>query len=85
MEQFTGHGKIAKQNIKTKVVHSESKSAWNVISESIGNKYKIARVPYVCVDSEHITDRQRIQALEHAKFISYCFNHSDEIAKLINP
>lgn len=63
--------------IKTKVVHSQTKSAWNVIGENLGGKYKIARVPYVCVENENVTDRNRIEAFEHATFISYCFNLSD--------
>jgi len=33
--------------IRTKVVHSQSKSAWNVISTMAGMKNKIARVPYL--------------------------------------
>ena len=32
--------------IKTKVVHSQTKSAYNVVGTSLGNKYKIARIPY---------------------------------------
>lgn len=31
--------------MKTKVVHSESKLAWNVVGTQCGRKYKIARVP----------------------------------------
>jgi hypothetical protein len=31
---------------KWKVVHSQSKNAWNVINTSLGCKYKIARFPY---------------------------------------
>jgi len=65
--------------IKTKVVHSQTKSAWNVIGESIGKKYKIARVPYLIIDNVELTERNRLEAFSHAEFISYCFNHSDLI------
>ena len=55
-------------NIKTKVIHSESKLSWNVVSTKLGSKYKIARVPYY-------TEHDKQEALEHAKFISQCFNN----------
>lgn len=70
-------------NIKTEVVHSESKDAWNVIGKSLGKKHKIARVPYlICGDNESDT-KQRTEALLHADFISSCFNKSDEIIKIL--
>jgi len=65
--------------IKTKVVHSQTKSAWNVIGATLGDKYKIARIPYLCTDSENIYNINRIEAFEHAEFISHCFNNSDDI------
>ena len=65
--------------IKTRVVHSQTKSAWNIIGAGLGGKYKIARVPYLVADDQEISDRNRIEAFEHAEFISYCFNHSDII------
>lgn len=65
--------------IITKVIHSQSKSAWNVVGEKLGGKYKIARVPYVTIGDETLDTRNRIEALEHADFISWCFNHSTEI------
>lgn len=66
--------------IKTKVVHSQSKTAWNVIGEQLGGKYKIARIPYLVVDdSEILTTKNKHEALVHAQFISQCFNHSDRI------
>lgn len=67
--------------IKTRVVHSQTKSAWNIIGEKLGGKYKIARVPYVCINDQYVTDKNRVEAFEHAEFISYCFNHSDAICK----
>lgn len=65
--------------IKTRVVHSQTKSAWNIVGESLGGKYKIARVPYLVMDNQELSERQRVEAFEHATFISYCFNKSDEI------
>ena len=63
------------KKINTKVVHSESKSAWNVVGTELGGKYKIATVPYVTVDDEILTACFRKDALEHANFISKCFNN----------
>lgn len=66
--------------ITTKVKHSESKNAWNVIGARAGGKYKIARVPYLVIDDSEITNtREKAEALEHAMFISFCFNNSDRI------
>lgn len=61
--------------IKTRVVHSESKFAWNVIGTDNGSKYKIARVPYICTGQNETLDiREKQEAYEHAVFISTCFN-----------
>jgi hypothetical protein len=70
-------------NIKTKVVHSESKTAWNVIGTSLGRKYKIARCPYLITNNEIIDTIEKSEALSHAKFISQCFNKSDAIVPLL--
>jgi len=70
---------MALPKIQTRVVHSESKHAWNVIGTELGTKYKIARVPYeVIVNSQVLTDRQKQEAYEHAVFISSCFNAAYE-------
>lgn len=67
-------------NIKTTVVHSKSKAAWNVIGTRLGGKYKIARIPYVIVGSSEIeTAKNKQEALVHAQFISQCFNNADKI------
>lgn len=69
-----------KEKINTNVVHSQSNNAWNVIGTKLGSKYKIARVPYIEVENNEIlTNRYKAEALEHALFISYCFNNSDKI------
>jgi hypothetical protein len=66
--------------IKTQVKHSESKNAWNIIGTRAGGKYKIARVPYLVIDDSEITNtREKAEALEHAMFISFCFNNSLKI------
>lgn len=68
--------------IKTRVVHSQTKSSWNIVGENLGCKYKIARVPYLVLDNQELSDRNRIEAFEHAAFISYCFNKSDSICEI---
>ena len=70
--------------IKTKVVHSQSNSAWNVIGTTLGGKYKIARCPYVTMEDEILTKRNRQEARQHAEFISFCFNHSTDIINEIH-
>lgn len=67
--------------IKTRVAHSESKSAWNVIGTDLGSKYKIARCPYMVTDDDILNEREKKEAFEHAEFISWCFNNSDNIIK----
>lgn len=70
-------------SIKTKVVHSQTKSAWNVVGVyPLGGKYKIARVPYLVIADEKINERNKAEALNHAEFISYCFNCSDTICNI---
>ncbi len=68
-------------NIKTKVVHSKTNPAWNVVGTSLGEKYKIARIPYVVSEVMEVLDQTRDEAFEHAEFISTCFNNSDLIIK----
>ena len=61
--------------IQTTVKHSLSKPAWNIVGVMPGGKYKIARVPYLVVeDDEILNTRNKAEALEHAMFISKCFN-----------
>jgi hypothetical protein len=66
-------------NIKTKVVHSQTKPAWNIVGIKIPGKFKIARIPYVFCGNEILDERERKEAFEHAEFISYCFNNSEII------
>ena len=69
---------------KTKVVHSLSKDAWNVIGTQLGRKYKIARIPYFICGNTAIDDQEKNEALFHAEFISACFNNSGLIIPFIN-
>ena len=69
--------------IQTKVVHSKSKAAFNIVGKNLGCKYKIARIPYLVMDNEVINEREKKEAFEHAEFISWCFNNSDKIKTLI--
>lgn len=65
------------EKIRTRVVHSVSKSAWNVVGTLVSSKYKIARVPYhVIEDNEILTTQNKAEALAHATFISNCFNNN---------
>lgn len=63
------------ETMKTEVKHSDSKSAWNIVSVESGGKYKIARVPYFIFDNDKaLTEKNINEAFEHALFISKCFN-----------
>lgn len=73
--------------MKTRVVHSNSKTAWNVIGEIPGGKYKIARIPYQHIDQDGydiLNTKNKAEVLEHAQFISYCFNHKEYIKYTLN-
>lgn len=62
--------------VRTKVVHSKSKSAWNVVGTTPGTKYKIARCPYISEGLDEIlATKEKHEALEHAIFISNSFNY----------
>lgn len=76
--------KIQNPKIKTKVVHSQSKPAWNIIGTTLGGKFKIARVPYIVTTDEDVNEIEKSAALDHAKFISECFNNSNRIMKILN-
>jgi len=69
--------------ITTKVVHSKSSIAWDVVGTQLGAKHKIARIPYNVTGNEIIDTKEKSEALLHAEFISKCFNKSDEIISII--
>lgn len=48
--------------IQTKVVHSQSKPAWNVIGIEIGKRHKIARVPYNDLGDEILSFKDNSEA-----------------------
>lgn len=63
--------------VQTEVKHSQSKSAWNVVGALPGDKYKIARVPYDIIEGRDILNAiNKYEALQHALFISSCFNNN---------
>lgn len=64
--------------MKTIVKHSKSKSAWNIVNTTLGEKYKIASVPYIQADDPQILTRERLEAFEHAEFISNSFNNKNK-------
>ena len=55
--------------MKTKVVHSQSKSAWNVVCAELGHKYKIAKIPYIKSEDDEVTHREMYYALDIANHI----------------
>ena len=72
--------------IETRVEHSQSKKAWNVIGKTLGKTYKVARVPYHHEEREsettaRLNEMWMQEAYRHAKFISYCFNNSTKICE----
>jgi len=58
------------REMKTKVVHSQSKNAWNVVNTELGGKYKIARIPYSQTDDDVLNTIWKYEALEIAVHIS---------------
>jgi len=56
--------------METKVVHSQSKNAWNVVNTELGGKYKIARIPYSQTDDDVLNTIWKYEALEIAVHIS---------------
>jgi hypothetical protein len=66
-------------NLKTKIVHSQSKPAWNIIGDVLGGPYKIARIPYVPTGNEELDSRTIKEAFELAEYISYCLNNPSKI------
>ena len=70
--------------LKTSVVHSQSKVAWNVISTVVSFRHKIARIPYYIDDGDDIfSTKEKAEALSIAQFISYCVNNSEQIMEEI--
>jgi len=68
----------------TKVVHSESKTAWNIVGTLPGSLYKYARIPYhITEGSEILSTKEKYNALELALFLSKCINNKEIIEKLI--
>lgn len=72
-------------NIKTKLQHSQSKDAYNIIGTGLGLKYKIARIPYLKIEGNEVISRtEKNEALRHAVFINECFNRSEDIVNFLD-
>ena len=72
-------------NIKVEIKHSESKNAWNIVGTNLGQKHKIARIPYLVIHGDEIlTEIEKSAAHRHAIFISFCFNNSNKILETCN-
>lgn len=70
--------------IKTKVVHSLSKDAWNIVSTTLTSKYKIARIPYIVLEhNDELNIKYKNEAKDIAEFISLSFNMSSKILESI--
>lgn len=61
-------------DLKTVVVHSKSKPAWNVVNKKLGGKYKIAIVPYVLTNDDQVTEQEKKEAFRYAEYISEALN-----------
>lgn len=67
--------------IKTKIIHSKSKNAWNVVGTTLGGKFKIASFPY---PAESGTDKETLsinkatknEAYKLAKFVKFCLGNT---------
>lgn len=65
-----------------RVVHSQSKAAWNVVGTIPGGHCKLARFPYVAQTGSEIADtREKAGALERAQFFARCVNSQELIEK----
>ena len=70
-----------KTNVK--VVHSKTKSAWNIIGTKLGCKYKIARIPYLVLEQgenmEKINTKEKAEALEIAQYLANALNNHKQL------
>jgi len=79
--ELSEHVSNLESRLKTKVVHSESKSAWNIVGTALGSTYKIARIPYF-IDERipKISEHNKQMAKNHATFISFCINNAKNLS-----
>ena len=61
--------------MNVKVIHSESKPAWNIVNTILGGKYKLVNVPYVRtgVDPE-VASANKEEARKLANYLANCIN-----------
>jgi len=74
MTKFQVCLKVVKEVVMTKVVHSNSKPAWNIVGTVVGGQYKWARVPYNVCDHDALDTKFKHEALLLAEFISKQIN-----------
>jgi len=66
--------------IKVRIVHSKTEPAWRIISMSISDKQEVAIIPYNVIEgSEMYNTEKKNEALQHARFVTRCFNNVDKI------
>jgi len=71
---YLAHASTSNIQHRCKVVHSESKNAWNIVGTELGGKFKIAQCPYPHSDNDEAAQSAKDEAKEHANFIARCFN-----------
>tara|TARA_R110000822_G_scaffold25937_9_gene78474 strand:+ start:1158 stop:1352 length:195 start_codon:yes stop_codon:yes gene_type:complete len=61
--------------MKLIVKHSKSKNAWNVVNRGLGEKYKIARFPYLVIpDADEMNEYVKNEAFELANIAADAIN-----------
>lgn len=66
--------------MKTKVVHSQTKAAWNIVDTIPGDTYKLARIPYYVIahlkNDDPLNQDERKRAYDLAERTSRFLNYS---------
>lgn len=69
-----------------RVVHSQSKPAWNIVGTVAGGPFKIARFPYVADTGSEVLDTEgKAEALERAQFCAWCINNRERVESIRAP
>lgn len=64
------------------VRHSHTKPAWNIIGTRLGDRHKVACVPYIVTDDQDNAS-ERLEALTNAQFIAACINYRDAVMAVL--
>jgi len=68
---------------KAKVMHSESKDAWNVIGTVLGGRWKIARFPYLQIEgSQDYNEKEKIEQYSNAMLLADAINTTNDSKRL---